>query len=150
MSTFILAISCLTISNLPCEEGNGKLLQYSCLENSMDRGAWLPIVYGLQRVKHNLATGQQFTLIRGLNIPGSQAILFFQRRTWLLASDTSTAVVISALIPLFILSRAISPLFPSSMSDICWPGRSRLSVSSLIAFSNINKHKNRFNVYNHI
>ena len=24
--------------------GNGNLLQYSCLENSMDRGAWLAIV----------------------------------------------------------------------------------------------------------
>ena len=26
--------------------GNGKLLQYSCLENSMDRGAWRAIVHG--------------------------------------------------------------------------------------------------------
>ena len=28
-------------------EGNGNLLKYSCLENSMDRGAWQPIVYGI-------------------------------------------------------------------------------------------------------
>ena len=27
-------------------EGNGSPLQYSCLENSMDRGAWQPTVYG--------------------------------------------------------------------------------------------------------
>ena len=27
--------------------GNGNLLQYSCLENSMDRGAWQAIVYGV-------------------------------------------------------------------------------------------------------
>ena len=26
-------------------EGNGNPLQYSCLENSMDRGAWQAIVY---------------------------------------------------------------------------------------------------------
>ena len=26
-------------------EGNGNPLQYSCLENSMDRGAWKAIVY---------------------------------------------------------------------------------------------------------
>ena len=26
-------------------EGNGNLLQYSCLENSMDRGAWLATVH---------------------------------------------------------------------------------------------------------
>ena len=27
-------------------EGNGYPLQYSCLENSMDRGAWCATVYG--------------------------------------------------------------------------------------------------------
>ena len=27
------------------EEGNGNPLQYSCLENPMDRGAWRAIVY---------------------------------------------------------------------------------------------------------
>ena len=27
--------------------GNGNLLQYSCLENSMDRGAWWASVYGI-------------------------------------------------------------------------------------------------------
>ena len=29
-------------------EGNGYPLQYSCLENSMDRGAWWAIVHGVQ------------------------------------------------------------------------------------------------------
>ena len=28
-------------------EGNGYLLQYSCLENSMDRGAWQATVHGV-------------------------------------------------------------------------------------------------------
>ena len=28
-------------------EGNGNLLQYSCLENSMDRGAWRATVHGV-------------------------------------------------------------------------------------------------------
>ena len=27
-------------------EGNGNQLQYSCLENSMDRGAWQAIIHG--------------------------------------------------------------------------------------------------------
>ena len=27
--------------------GNGKPLQYSCLENPMDRGAWWPTVHGV-------------------------------------------------------------------------------------------------------
>ena len=34
-------------------EGNGNSLQYSCLENSMDRGAWWATVHGVQRVRHN-------------------------------------------------------------------------------------------------
>ena len=29
------------------EEGNGYPLQYSCLENSMDRGAWRTVVHGV-------------------------------------------------------------------------------------------------------
>ena len=31
------------------EVGNGNLLQYSCLEYSMDRGAWLAKVHGLAK-----------------------------------------------------------------------------------------------------
>ena len=30
-------------------EGNGNLLQYSCLENSMDRGAWWATVHGVTK-----------------------------------------------------------------------------------------------------
>ena len=37
-------------------EGNGNPLQYSCLENPMDRGAWQVTVHGAARVRHNLAT----------------------------------------------------------------------------------------------
>ena len=37
-------------------EGNGNPLQYSYLENPMDRGTWLAAVYGVTRVGHDLAT----------------------------------------------------------------------------------------------
>ena len=37
-------------------EGNGTPLQYSCLENPMDRGAWQATVYGIARVGHDWAT----------------------------------------------------------------------------------------------
>ena len=37
-------------------EGNGNPLQYSCLENPMDRGAWWATVHGVARVGHDLAT----------------------------------------------------------------------------------------------
>ena len=45
------------------EEGNGNPLQYSCLGNPMDRGAWQAIVHGVTRVKHDLATKEQTTAI---------------------------------------------------------------------------------------
>ena len=41
-------------------EGNGNPLQYSCLENSMDRGAWQAIQsMGSQRGRHDLVTEQR-------------------------------------------------------------------------------------------
>ena len=35
--------------------GNSNTLQYTCLENSMDRGAWQATVHGVARVRHNWA-----------------------------------------------------------------------------------------------
>ena len=32
------------------EEGNGNPVQYSCLENSMDRGAWRATVHGVAKL----------------------------------------------------------------------------------------------------
>ena len=37
-------------------EGNGELVQYSCLENPLDRAAWQATVQGVASVGHNLAT----------------------------------------------------------------------------------------------
>ena len=34
-------------------EGNGNPIQYSCLENPMDGGAWKAAVHGVARVGHN-------------------------------------------------------------------------------------------------
>ena len=34
-------------------EGNGNPLEYSCLENPMDGGAWWATVHGVTRVRHN-------------------------------------------------------------------------------------------------
>ena len=36
-------------------EGNDNPLQYSCLENSMDRGAWWAMVLGSQKVRQDWA-----------------------------------------------------------------------------------------------
>ena len=35
------------------EQENGSPLQYSCLENAMDRGAWRATVQGSRRVRHD-------------------------------------------------------------------------------------------------
>ena len=40
----------------PPGEGNGNPLQYSCLENPMDRRAWQATVHGVTRAGHDLAT----------------------------------------------------------------------------------------------
>ena len=37
-------------------DGNDNPLQYSCLENVMDRGAWWATVHGVARVGHDLVT----------------------------------------------------------------------------------------------
>ena len=53
--------------------GNDNLLQYSCLQNLMARGAWLTIVHGVARVRHNWATKQQ--------IPSTSFTMIFQYDT---------------------------------------------------------------------
>ena len=45
------------VKNLPAmQETQVQLLQYFCLKNPMDRGAWQATVYGVARVGHYLAT----------------------------------------------------------------------------------------------
>ena len=38
------------------EEGHDNPLQYSCLENPMDRGAWWATVYGVAKSRTQLST----------------------------------------------------------------------------------------------
>ena len=42
------------------EGGNGNPLQYSCLGDPMDRGAWWAADHGVTRVGHDLKTEQQW------------------------------------------------------------------------------------------
>ena len=46
--------------------GNGKPLQYSCLENSMDRGAWQAIVHGVAKSGIQQSTQQTKVYTSGL------------------------------------------------------------------------------------
>ena len=43
--------------------GNGYPLQYSCLRNPTDRGAWRAAVHGLVRVRHDLATYRSVVIV---------------------------------------------------------------------------------------
>ena len=57
------------IYNLYSEEGNHNQLQYSCLENSMDREAWQDIVHGVAKeldMALGLKNNKQVLSIRGL------------------------------------------------------------------------------------
>ena len=47
-------------------EGNGNPLQYSCLRNPMDRRGWQVAVHWVTRVRHDLATRQQWRWQRGI------------------------------------------------------------------------------------
>ena len=103
----------------PPGEGNGNPLQYSCLENSMDRGDWQATVHWvpkgqtrLSAFTHSLILAHfsslivtcrcslllspfyplPFALIHGPNIPGSYAILFFTASDLTLQPETSTLV----------------------------------------------------------
>ena len=45
----------ITLYHLLPGEGNGNPLQYSCLENSMDRGAWWATIHGVAKSRTRLS-----------------------------------------------------------------------------------------------
>ena len=51
-------------------EGNGNPLQYSCMENPMDRGAWQATVCGVTRVGHDLAKSYGQRSLAGYSLWG--------------------------------------------------------------------------------
>ena len=54
-------------------EGNGNPLQYICVENPIDRGAWRAIVHGVARSWTRLSNKHSYTLL-SRNTKASQAI----------------------------------------------------------------------------
>ena len=57
------AVSIPGLEQFP-REGNGNPLQYSFLENSMDRGDWQATVHGVTRVRHDLMTKQWQIMVK--------------------------------------------------------------------------------------
>ena len=65
-------------------EGNGNPLQYSCLENPMDRGARLQSI-GSQRVRHNRATNTFTFSLHSDFLSIIQALGRQRRRAWVIS-----------------------------------------------------------------
>ena len=64
-------------------EGNSNPLQYSCLENSIDRGAWWATVCGIPRVGHDLALSFfPFFLYKTRHLHGILLRLVWKRLTY--------------------------------------------------------------------
>ena len=49
-------------------EGHGNLLQYSCLENLMDRGTWWAAVHGVTKSQTRLSRHTDSLNFRGFNL----------------------------------------------------------------------------------
>ena len=43
--------------------GNGNIIQYSCLENSMDTGAWQATVHGVTKSRTRLSTDTRIAIV---------------------------------------------------------------------------------------
>ena len=52
---FLIQVPELLFPSIPLGEGNGNPLQYSCLENPRDRGAWWAAVYGVAKSRTRLS-----------------------------------------------------------------------------------------------
>ena len=76
----------------PLEKGNGNPLQYSCLENPMDREAWQATVHGVAK-----SWIERLTPLLSLFIHGQTGVLyckvctsyFKEERTYSIAKDIS-------------------------------------------------------------
>ena len=74
-------------------EGNGNPLQYSCLGNPMDRGAWWATVCGVTKVRHNWATNTSSSSQCQVCFPNPLSLIFspsWHFPTFLSSSPTLT------------------------------------------------------------
>ena len=67
-------VGLIPVSGRSSGEGNGIPLQYSCLENPEDRGAWWATVHGVLRVRHCLVTKPHHTK----DVPKHPLFVLFQ------------------------------------------------------------------------
>ena len=75
---------------MPLGEGNGTPLQYSCLENPVDRGAWWAAVHGV---------AQSWTRLKLLSSSSSKIQTF-----WLISESQNLAIISSIIASLLSIS----------------------------------------------
>ena len=77
--------------------GNGKPLQYSCLENSLDRGAWWATVHGVTK---NWTQLSPYTLCSSFCVSGSGLGGIFLGSLWNVIKQTSSFLQLPGILPL--------------------------------------------------
>ena len=122
------------VSSLPGSErfpggGNGNLLQYSCLENPMDRGAWRAAVHGVTQSWTRLSdyTHTHMLLVSGDHLSGS----YCTELTSAYVHYFPTAAVMLTTIHIYYLKFWRSEGFKSRCQQCCVPfrGSQRVFIS---------------------
>ena len=94
-------------------EGNGNWLQYSFLENLMDRRVWWTTVHGVHRVRHNWVTKQDHTSSGS----GRQSSVGSQQRN----GDRHPSATRKWMLPTTRMRREmLPPPEPSKRDEACW------------------------------
>ena len=91
-------------------EGNGDPLQYSCLENSMDRGAWWATVHGVTKrqdsatITHTHTVTVYFAFWGNTNLLSKWSALFFVPTNYVWRYNSSTSFATLIVVSLFIMA----------------------------------------------
>ena len=116
-------------------EGNGTPLQYSCLENPMDRGAWWAAVHGVAKSRTRLS---DFTL----TFPtwGSKRGACFSLAVFSFSEDFSLPFLVALEVPedfcpsLIVWESGLPKVINSSCFSPCASGKKRKPVSHNITY----------------
>ena len=110
--------------------GNGNPLQYSCLENPMDRGAWRATVHGVQRVRYGWVTEHYQECLIWL----CRAVMTGEEKAWRAhISSLSVSPELSHGIPTYFLWPRMNHMSPTwlqgNLGNVCsgrteWTGLS--------------------------
>ena len=94
--------------------GNGNPLQYSCLENSMDRGAWWATVQGVAKSQTHYWATEQLLLLPSFT--WQEVALRQKREQWGVAANVDKASLPTHLLPCNLV-----PNRPETDTGL-WPG----------------------------